>query len=1221
MKKNILALLFSISLPCFVYSQQWYSYSDSITSNINKGNLEKAKGFSQLADNEIGKTKITKDTLYAHYLYTKGVLNFFEKKNPIDYLNESLDIWGKSSKKNYFKIMKIHFFLGKSYINENKYELAITSFENCYEINKKYKLKENANFIETLYFLAALYDDINKVKKYSDEYINIARPTAYQNFNFAFANAFKLKKDKTGNEKVLQEFLINYNDQHLNNPVLLFKINYELFLFYIDNKNAKETIKYGEKAFEIQQKENLKDNGELKIIFSSLISKYGEIGDNINHDKYEKLQYSYFPEEDENDYYSELDRLIKAEDFGNFKNKFDESESVLIKNEDYNELLNIYSLAMMLFERNVLFKKEDIADKLDLIIKNKSRLSNENKLFLDAFLSEYFVMTNNFTGALKICNSHLNEKDINRRLMFYRFKAICEMSLGKGSAKDTAYKTLEIAYSLFGENDPQLLPYLSSILMVDVMGTDKKTTEIASKALRILYDNNLEKTNIAIEVWINLGQTAFNKKNYKDAKTYYVKALQILESTNAISNPMYYYSCLLQLSNINLLEKNYQLAFEYSNKAKVYLDKTQGIIQVAYADYYYQLGNIYFFQDQFVLAKSNYEKSFAIYGESITNKLKFNYILCNYLISNDVNTTIHSLENYQKENNGVSGISKIIYLLKYNSGDSIASKNILVNQLKTLISENNQYFHLLSNYEKEILYKGFSDQFEFLNTHLLSNDANFLKEYVNFRFYSKTLLFANSFNVNGDIEKDKELYAELKNNTTQINKAIENKSEDLKSIEELKGKNREIEKFLSANTKPLTVPTLKDLNNKLKEDEAYIEIIRINKQSRIATKKGVDIVKQFTDSIYYGAIVIKKNKEPKFILIDDSNQLENQYVNNFNGKIKNKQQDLDSYHLLLEKIDNELKDIEKIYLVTDGVYNSINVESIYNPSKKQFIVDYLKIQQIQNVRTITDDKKEIKIGSTSKAMLFGNPDYDLAIKDTKTNDYSLERSLDSGLLDEIKTGVKISRLDGTQKEIETLNSILKDSKCSVEMYSSASATEDNLKKVQSPDILHIATHGYFLNKDNTSKTKQSISELINEDYRDDSYLKSGLLLAGAQNTLNGKQLDNANNGILTAEEAKSLNLRDTELVVLSACETGLGDNLVGQGVIGLQRAFMIAGAKSVIMSLWSVSDEKTQQLMSLFYSNWIENKMSKEDAFYQAKIEMKKLYPEPYYWAGFVLLE
>ena len=90
--------------------------------------------------------------------------------------------------------------------------------------------------------------------------------------------------------------------------------------------------------------------------------------------------------------------------------------------------------------------------------------------------------------------------------------------------------------------------------------------------------------------------------------------------------------------------------------------------------------------------------------------------------------------------------------------------------------------------------------------------------------------------------------------------------------------------------------------------------------------------------------------------------------------------------------------------------------------------------------------------------------------------------------------------------------------------------------------MHIATHGYFLSDEDASRTKKSIASLFNDNYKSDSNLKSGLLLAGSQNTLNGNQPENSNNGILTAEEAKSLNLKDTELVVLSACETGLGNN-------------------------------------------------------------------------------
>jgi CHAT domain-containing protein len=533
---------------------------------------------------------------------------------------------------------------------------------------------------------------------------------------------------------------------------------------------------------------------------------------------------------------------------------------------------------------------------------------------------------------------------------------------------------------------------------------------------------------------------------------------------------------------------------------------------------------------------------------------------------------------------------------------------------------------LLSDYEKEILYKGFSDQFEFLNTHLLFNDSAFLKEYINFRFYSKSLLFSNAFK-NGPDEKNKELYSELRNNTVLINKSDESKDANLKEIEDFKISNREIEKFLSSKNTPLVVPTVKDLTLKLKLNEAYVEIIRINKQSRSATKKGIDIVNQFTDSIYYGAIVIKKNATPKFIVLDDTNLLESKYFPNFQSHIQGKnklENDAVSYNLLFEKIETELNKIDKIFLVTDGVYNSINVESIFNPQKQQFVLDYLKIQLIQNVKSITDEKKELKVNSNLKASLFGNPDFKLGFtgsKEAQVANVILESEVNRSLLSELKTKQKIGYLPGTEEEIQSLNTILKESNWIVSLFSKSAASEDNLKNMESPDILHIATHGFFNKNDSSEKKQTNISSLINETSSENPYLKSGLLLSGAQNSLNDEYLDSSNNGILSAEEAKSLNLKNTELVVLSACETGLGENLVGEGVIGLQRAFMIAGAKSVIMSLWKVDDASTQKLMTLFYTNWIKNKMSKSDAFYAAKIEMKKTYLQPYYWAGFVLLE
>jgi len=223
-------------------------------------------------------------------------------------------------------------------------------------------------------------------------------------------------------------------------------------------------------------------------------------------------------------------------------------------------------------------------------------------------------------------------------------------------------------------------------------------------------------------------------------------------------------------------------------------------------------------------------------------------------------------------------------------------------------------------------------------------------------------------------------------------------------------------------------------------------------------------------------------------------------------------------------------------------------------------------------------------------------------------------------------------LPGTREEAEQISKLF--GKGKVQMYVGNQAMEEVFKGLQSPRICHIATHGFFLEdvdrsawyetKDRfrVSSLEEGLSQALPEQL-ENPLLRSGLALAGA-NRLGEQQLpEDADDGILTAFEISGMNFWGTDLVVLSACETGVGEVRRGEGVFGLRRAFQLAGARTVIMSLWEVPDVETMELMVDFYQR-LQAGEGKARALRNAQLAMIKQLrarhgaAHPYFWSAFV---
>lgn len=533
------------------------------------------------------------------------------------------------------------------------------------------------------------------------------------------------------------------------------------------------------------------------------------------------------------------------------------------------------------------------------------------------------------------------------------------------------------------------------------------------------------------------------------------------------------------------------------------------------------------------------------------------------------------------------------------AGSNVECKTNYKKVIENTLQYIQTYFNALNDNEKTLYWEKTNTRLHRFFSFARKNqatDQDLLKTFYNTAINTKGFLLNNSTKTRNIIfsSGDDDLKAtfgqwletkELLNSAYQLSK--EEVRQEKVNVDSLRTRAEELERELSKKSalfkeaideKPLTA---EQVQKQLKPGECAVEILQLNEYNN-----------GFTGSDVYVGLILFQG-EIKLVELGNGKAIETA-IANFRTKVTNRKPENEAYAQTWKDLDQQLKGITKIYLSLDGAYHQLSINALKDASGK-YLADKYSIQLVGNTRDLMEVKateaSPIKPGS---AFLIGNPKFG--------------------------SGGVVEQLPGTETEVKNITRLLSSLNVNARALYGENATEREVKKLQSPAILHIATHGYFLHDVSEVETAKVLGVNVSAA-GENPLLRSGILLAGCENVFDENYHPplNSENGVLTAYEAMSLNLDKTDLVVLSACETGLGSVKQGEGVYGLQRAFLIAGARTIIMSLWSVSDEATMELMTLFYTNYAKTG-NKNQAFNDAIKQLKLKYKEPFYWSAFVML-
>lgn len=794
-------------------------------------------------------------------------------------------------------------------------------------------------------------------------------------------------------------------------------------------------------------------------------------------------------------------------------------------------------------------------------------------------------------------------------------KSLGQMYFTMGNYEKAEKAYLEVAAlraEVLGKDKPDYAASLVDLTRLYlVVGNYKKAEGINAEALAIFERLGQESLNYAYAL-SDAGTIQKNAGNWEQAEAFLLKSKALREKILGKAHPDYAVS-LYNLAHLYLATENYEKAEPALLEAIGVYEKVFGKENTSYLTALTGLASVYRHTGRYEKAESLLLELLDIREKTLG---KDNLPYCFNLA--DLADLYWRWGNSDKTYSYLVNLSEII-------------RRQLILSSRYLSAEE------LYAYCNNLFFGGVSADFSFVQSERRLSSTCF----DDILFY-KGFLLNVTLQVNKLAQTDSaaaQKYELLKSQRRHLAAEYAKPIASRENIAELEAAANALEKDLARSIagfgEALRQLSWREVQQKLRPGDAAVEFVRF---------RYVD--PESTDSLLYAALVLKPGDSlPQFFPLFEEKELLTQIRgatggNNFmkinalySAKAANsKQKSL--YALVWQPLQNALQGVTTVYCSPAGLLHRLNLSAIPDAAGK-FFGDQRQLVLLGSTRQLVVPTSSMK-NTANDAFLAGGIRYDtdstaIAYANRGASSRSTEPSGAAVFQPDsasITRGGVLDYLPATAIEVREIGQTLATADIQAKVDTGFYATEEAVRQLgigqPSPRIIHLATHGYFFPdpKDKGQEGGSTFGQGQVFTLSEQPMIRSGLIMAGAKQAwLTGQHPTGQEDGILTAYEISQMDLSGTELVVLSACETGLGDIVGNEGVYGLQRAFKIAGARYLIMSLWKVDDRSTREFMTGFYRHWLTEKQPIPQAFRNTQREMRGKYPGAYDWAGFVLIE